>query len=235
MNTSCFLAQAPHPWVFCWGSRAGSGRGIPPWSSSPETPREAPEGPWSSLCCMIKQVALINCLPSQQEIQGLDHDLGSAGCAFHQGPENQTAVWCIGLWLALRSGEDSLWWLSTPLYIILHSIYHSQHTPSCLGSEAREAPNGVGVPLGHGLPQLLVWCTPGAGSWAEKAGTWELVIPRETRESPTVPSEQVRKLISLPSWEEKSSFCCGPNGVLRSVQSWLCPGFLTRSGVKKRN
>lgn len=109
MNTSCFLAQAPHPWVFCWGSRAGSGRGIPPWSSSPETPREAPEGPWSSLCCMIKQVALINCLPSQQEIQGLDHDLGSAGCAFHQGPDNQTAVWCIGLWLGHCGLERTLY------------------------------------------------------------------------------------------------------------------------------
>lgn len=87
-----------------------------------------------------------------REYGGCSRDTGSAGRAVHRGPEPRT-VQRVGLQLRNCSpkSSSSLWWLSPPVCIILHSNYRSLRAASFLRSEAREALNWLGLPLGHEL------------------------------------------------------------------------------------
>lgn len=143
--------------------------GLSPW-----TPKETYEILWSSLCCVIRQVALvIACHLSRKHWgRGRHHwDSGSVGCAFHEGLWIKVLynVLVFGWGIVVQRGFN-LWWLSTLVYII-HFRHLSHCAPSHLGSKSRKDLNGADVPPGCRLSELQVLCIPGAGRQAEEAGT----------------------------------------------------------------
>ena len=151
------------------------GRECFPGGSSLGTLREASAILWGSLCRMSRQVAAILCRRPQQEIRGArrGHGIGRPCCP----PRPRTSNCCAECPSAAEncSPERSspLRWLSPPVCLILHSNYRSQRAASCLRSEAGEALNWLGLPLGYELSGA-----GGAGllhpwSWKEAGETGE--------------------------------------------------------------